>query len=482
MNKEILDMFKTKYFNDKLQYLSKRVNINVNNIINSLVDTDHKITYHCIGSKIIFAHYSKSNLIDKFFNLTLYTYLTKKQKNKVNYKLEIYFNKLNNKTKIIIENLKDLNFKIDIQNKITLTKISDINKILKILNNDTQTELPLNDTNIKLTNKNKIDQHNFNLELEKKNKLLLESITNYILNLSMCFKLTDSDKKELTEASNKIIEEIVNFMYDNSIVDNNFKQYLENIYKLYLDMDIANSVSSIACKYILTNLKVFFTNRIAYFNTTIIKKNKIIKKHYLRWPKQYTQTLHCQSKEIAYSHVLPFYPGKCKYLHGHNGRLDLDITTHIKRLDYSPLLVSFSIAKKLVNQIHEMLDHKFIWNLNPNYPVEIIKDDTKYYKYYIKIVTDLQQLILPFTKNSIVLIPPSNKKITNDNCMNYATSENILKNYIIKQCIKLLYDKHLYWKYNTKEISDIDLFESHGIIQFKWWESNSTNIIASYMI
>jgi 6-pyruvoyl-tetrahydropterin synthase len=200
----------------------------------------------------------------------------------------------------------------------------------------------------------------------------------------------------------------------------------------------------------------------------------------LNWPKQYTQTLHCESKEIAYAHVLPFYPGKCKHIHGHNGRIDLDITCHIKELNKRPMIVSFSIAKNIVKSLHEMLDHKFIWALNPKYPVLINKNQSSS-EYYITLRTATQKIQMPFNKEDIVLIAPETYNINENERQNYTTSEKILKNFIIPRALEILFEKHVNSFFNNDEI-DIDMFDIHGYLNFNWWESKSTNISASFML
>jgi 6-pyruvoyltetrahydropterin/6-carboxytetrahydropterin synthase len=63
--------------------------------------------------------------------------------------------------------------------------------------------------------------------------------------------------------------------------------------------------------------------------------------------------------DFCYGHRLLNYDGKCKYLHGHNGRAV--ITLESDKLDQRGMVVDFSDIKRLVsNWIDENLDHRMI--------------------------------------------------------------------------------------------------------------------------
>jgi 6-pyruvoyltetrahydropterin/6-carboxytetrahydropterin synthase len=67
------------------------------------------------------------------------------------------------------------------------------------------------------------------------------------------------------------------------------------------------------------------------------------------------------SREITfcYGHRLLNYDGKCRYLHGHNGRAI--ITLEAERLDAQGMVVDFTRLKRVVGSwIEEALDHKMI--------------------------------------------------------------------------------------------------------------------------
>ncbi|MGD9723541.1 MAG: 6-pyruvoyl tetrahydropterin synthase family protein [Pirellulales bacterium] len=63
--------------------------------------------------------------------------------------------------------------------------------------------------------------------------------------------------------------------------------------------------------------------------------------------------------DFCYGHRLLNYDGKCKYLHGHNGRAV--ITLESAQLDPRGMVIDFSDIKRLVsNWIDENLDHRMI--------------------------------------------------------------------------------------------------------------------------
>ena len=63
--------------------------------------------------------------------------------------------------------------------------------------------------------------------------------------------------------------------------------------------------------------------------------------------------------DFCYGHRLLDYDGKCKYLHGHNGRAV--ITIESPRLDERGMVFDFTEIKRVVsNWIDENLDHRMI--------------------------------------------------------------------------------------------------------------------------
>lgn len=69
------------------------------------------------------------------------------------------------------------------------------------------------------------------------------------------------------------------------------------------------------------------------------------------------------SREIdfCYGHRLLNYPGKCRHLHGHNGRVI--ITFEASGLDERGMVLDFSEIKRVVSGwIDENLDHRMLLN------------------------------------------------------------------------------------------------------------------------
>lgn len=65
--------------------------------------------------------------------------------------------------------------------------------------------------------------------------------------------------------------------------------------------------------------------------------------------------------DFCYGHRLLNYDGKCKYLHGHNGRAV--IAVEAESLDHRGMVLDFSDIKQVVSTwIDENLDHRMILN------------------------------------------------------------------------------------------------------------------------
>jgi 6-pyruvoyltetrahydropterin/6-carboxytetrahydropterin synthase len=63
--------------------------------------------------------------------------------------------------------------------------------------------------------------------------------------------------------------------------------------------------------------------------------------------------------DFCYGHRLLDYAGKCKYLHGHNGRAVIAIES--ETLDERGMVLDFSDIKRVVSRwIDEHLDHRML--------------------------------------------------------------------------------------------------------------------------
>ncbi len=64
---------------------------------------------------------------------------------------------------------------------------------------------------------------------------------------------------------------------------------------------------------------------------------------------------------FCYGHRLLNYEGKCRYLHGHNARVEIDLASD--RLDPRGMVVDFNEMKqKIQGWIDSALDHKLLLN------------------------------------------------------------------------------------------------------------------------
>ncbi len=63
--------------------------------------------------------------------------------------------------------------------------------------------------------------------------------------------------------------------------------------------------------------------------------------------------------EFCYGHRLLNYDGECRHLHGHNGRVEVDIEA--RETDHRGMVVDFSDVKDIVKTwIDDNLDHRMI--------------------------------------------------------------------------------------------------------------------------
>jgi 6-pyruvoyltetrahydropterin/6-carboxytetrahydropterin synthase len=63
--------------------------------------------------------------------------------------------------------------------------------------------------------------------------------------------------------------------------------------------------------------------------------------------------------DFCYGHRLLHYDGQCRHLHGHNGRVEIDIESD--RLDERGMVVDFSDIKRILKAwIDETLDHRML--------------------------------------------------------------------------------------------------------------------------
>jgi len=63
-------------------------------------------------------------------------------------------------------------------------------------------------------------------------------------------------------------------------------------------------------------------------------------------------------KSFSAAHVLAEIGGKCEELHGHNFKVELTVTA--PKLNPAGLLIDFRVLKKLLAEILEDIDHKYL--------------------------------------------------------------------------------------------------------------------------
>ena len=74
----------------------------------------------------------------------------------------------------------------------------------------------------------------------------------------------------------------------------------------------------------------------------------------------YRLTIHTH---FAAAHNLRHYQGDCENLHGHNWKIE--VTVAARELDQAGLGVDFKILKRQTKEILELLDHKYLNELQP---------------------------------------------------------------------------------------------------------------------
>ena len=64
---------------------------------------------------------------------------------------------------------------------------------------------------------------------------------------------------------------------------------------------------------------------------------------------------------FCYGHRLLHYEGKCRYLHGHNARVEIELAS--EKLDHRGMVVDFiDMKQKIQGWIDSALDHKMLLN------------------------------------------------------------------------------------------------------------------------
>jgi 6-pyruvoyl-tetrahydropterin synthase len=170
--------------------------------------------------------------------------------------------------------------------------------------------------------------------------------------------------------------------------------------------------------------------------------------------------IQAKSQPFAYAHVLQFYGGKCKWLHGHNGNLVIKAVVAKETIKNRPMFLSYGFLKGFLKYMDKKLDHKTYWALN------------KENKYIIKgseftIDTPKQRIIFK-DKEGHLLIP-----FLGDSSP-YSTSEVTLYNYVLPQF--LIFMVRFIIENNGPDSTNMSFCEINELINFSfsWYETETT--------
>ncbi|TQV65267.1 MAG: 6-carboxytetrahydropterin synthase QueD [Halothiobacillaceae bacterium] len=75
---------------------------------------------------------------------------------------------------------------------------------------------------------------------------------------------------------------------------------------------------------------------------------------------QYTLKVHA---EFAAAHQLHGYPGNCARMHGHNWKVEVEVTG--SRLNDVGMVVDFKAMKRAAREVAEHLDHAYLNDIPP---------------------------------------------------------------------------------------------------------------------
>ena len=68
-------------------------------------------------------------------------------------------------------------------------------------------------------------------------------------------------------------------------------------------------------------------------------------------------------ENISSAHQLREYKGKCENLHGHNWKIE--VVFQGGELDSTGMLIDFKVAKELLKELAQKLDHKVLNDISP---------------------------------------------------------------------------------------------------------------------
>lgn len=102
----------------------------------------------------------------------------------------------------------------------------------------------------------------------------------------------------------------------------------------------------------------------------------------------------CKIFEIAYSHHLPDYDGKCRNLHGHTGTIEVEVES-VNSPTYPGMTADFYDIKNKIGPVIECLDHQYLND---------VLNRTPGFLEYIQRVT-------PQSSSPLTYVPPTSENI-----------------------------------------------------------------------
>jgi 6-pyruvoyltetrahydropterin/6-carboxytetrahydropterin synthase len=67
--------------------------------------------------------------------------------------------------------------------------------------------------------------------------------------------------------------------------------------------------------------------------------------------------------DFASAHTLRGYPGECRRMHGHNWKLEVEITA--QALDQHGMAIDFKVIKRSTRELCAQLDHRYLNDIPP---------------------------------------------------------------------------------------------------------------------
>ena len=67
--------------------------------------------------------------------------------------------------------------------------------------------------------------------------------------------------------------------------------------------------------------------------------------------------------DFASAHSLRDYPGECSRLHGHNWKLETEVTA--KSLDHCGMALDFKVVRSAAKKVADRLDHRYLNEIAP---------------------------------------------------------------------------------------------------------------------